>query len=149
MHEIDGSGASSLYMPGGGSLHPATAETVAAKLHYVHQAGGAVFKIAVRKMAELSEAVLARNELKACELDLFIPHQANERIITATAERLELPVEKIVINIGEFGNTTCGTIPLAMNTALEQGRLKKGDKLLLAAFGGGFTVGATLLQWEF
>jgi 3-oxoacyl-[acyl-carrier-protein] synthase III len=149
VHEIDGSGASSLYMPGGGSLHPATAETVAAKMHYVHQSGGAVFKIAVRKMAELSEAVLQRNDLTAGEIDLFIPHQANKRIITATAERLELPEEKIVINIGEFGNTTCGTIPLAMQTALEQGRLKKGDTVLLAAFGGGYTVGATLLQWEY
>jgi 3-oxoacyl-[acyl-carrier-protein] synthase III len=149
VHEIDGSGASSLYMPGGGSLHPATAETVAAKMHYVHQSGGAVFKIAVRKMAELSEAVLQRNDLTAGEIDLFIPHQANKRIITATAERLELPEEKIVINIGEFGNTTCGTIPLAMQTALEQGRLKKGDTVLLAAFGGGYTVGATLLRWEY
>jgi 3-oxoacyl-[acyl-carrier-protein] synthase-3 len=148
VHEIDGSGASSLYMPGGGSLNPATAETVAAKMHYVHQAGGAVFKIAVRKMSELSEAVLSRNDLTANDIDLLIPHQANKRIILATAERLEMPEEKIVINIGEFGNTTCGTIPLAMNTALEEGRLKKGDKILLAAFGGGFTVGATLLQWE-
>ncbi len=149
VHEIDGSGASSLYMPGGGSLHPSTAETVAARMHYVHQEGGAVFKIAVRKMAELSEAVLQRNDLTAAELDLFIPHQANKRIILATAERLELPEEKIIINIGDYGNTTCGTIPLAMQTALEQGRLKKGDKVLLAAFGGGYTVGATLLQWEF
>ena len=148
VHEIDGSGASSLYMPGGGSLHPATAETVAAKMHYVHQAGGAVFKIAVRKMSELSELVLERNDLTAADIDLLIPHQANKRIILATAERLQLPEEKIVINIGEYGNTTCGTIPLAMHTALEEGRLKKGDKILLAAFGGGFTVGATLLQWE-
>ncbi|WP_089842574.1 beta-ketoacyl-ACP synthase III [Granulicella pectinivorans] len=148
VHEIDGSGASSLYMPGGGSLHPSTAETVAARMHYVHQAGGAVFKIAVRKMSELSEAVLKRNDLTAEDIDLLIPHQANKRIILATAERLEMPEEKIIINIGEFGNTTCGTIPLAMNTALEQGRLKKGTKVLLAAFGGGFTVGATLLQWE-
>jgi len=149
VHEIDGSGATSLFMPGGGSLHPSTAETVAAKMHYVHQSGGAVFKIAVRKMAELSEAVLTRNGLAAGDLDLFIPHQANKRIILATAERLELPEEKIVINIGEYGNTTGGTIPLAMFTALEQGRLKKGDTVLLAAFGGGFTVGAALLQWEF
>ena len=149
VHEIDGSGAGSLYMPGGGSLHPATAETVAAKMHYVHQSGGAVFKIAVRKMAELSEAVLRRNDLTAGEIDLFIPHQANKRIITATAERLQLPEEKIVINIGEFGNTTCGTIPLAMQTALEEGRLKKGDTVLLAAFGGGYTAGATLLRWEY
>ncbi len=149
LHEIDGSGASSLYMPAGGSLHPATAETVAAKMHYVHQSGGAVFKIAVRKMSELSEAVLTRNDLSASDLDLFIPHQANQRIILATAERLGVPEEKIVINIGDYGNTTCGTIPLAMQTALDQGRLKKGDTVLLAAFGGGFTVGATLLRWEF
>jgi 3-oxoacyl-[acyl-carrier-protein] synthase-3 len=149
VHEIDGSGAQSLYMPGGGSLHPSTAETVAAKMHYVHQSGGAVFKIAVRKMSELSEAVLVRNGLTAQDLDVFIPHQANKRIILATAERLELPEDKIVINIGEYGNTTGGTIPLAMETALSQGRLKKGDTVLLAAFGGGFTVGATLLRWEF
>ena len=148
VHEIDGSGASSLYMPGGGSLHPSTAETVAARMHYVHQAGGAVVKIAVRKMSELSEAVLKRNDLTAEDIDLLIPHQANKRIILATAERLEMPEEKIIINIGEYGNTTCGTIPLAMQTALDTGRLKKGTKVLLAAFGGGFTVGATLLQWE-
>jgi 3-oxoacyl-[acyl-carrier-protein] synthase-3 len=148
VHEIDGSGASSLYMPGGGSKHPATAETVATKMHFVHQEGGAVFKVAVRKMAELSEAVLARNELTAGDIDLFIPHQANKRIIQATAERLGLPEEKIVINIGEYGNTTGGTIPLAMATALEQGRLKKGATVLLASFGGGYTVGSTLLQWE-
>jgi 3-oxoacyl-[acyl-carrier-protein] synthase-3 len=149
VHEIDGSGAQSLYMPGGGSLNPATADTVAAKMHYVHQSGGAVFKIAVRKMSELSEAVLMRNDLTASDVDLFIPHQANKRIILATAERLELPEEKIVINIGEYGNTTGGTIPLAMDTALSEGRLKKGDTVLLAAFGGGYTVGATLLRWEF
>ncbi len=148
IHEIDGSGASSLYMPGGGSLHPSTAETVAAKMHYVHQEGGAVFKVAVRKMAELSEAVMARNGLTSRDIDLFIPHQANRRIIMATAERLGLPEDRIVINIGEYGNTTGGTIPLAMDTALKQGRLKKGMTVLLAAFGGGFTVGATLLRWE-
>jgi 3-oxoacyl-[acyl-carrier-protein] synthase-3 len=147
-HEIDGSGAQSLYMPGGGSLHPASAETVAAKMHYVHQEGGAVFKVAVRKMAELSETLLARNGLTAADVDLFIPHQANQRIIVATAERLGMPVEKIVINIGEYGNTTGGTIPLAMHTALEQGRLKPGMTVLLASFGGGYTVGATLLRWE-
>ncbi len=147
-HEIDGSGAQSLYMPGGGSLHPASAETVAAKMHFVHQEGGAVFKVAVRKMAELSETLLARNGLTAADIDLFIPHQANQRIIVATAERLGMPVEKIVINIGEYGNTTGGTIPLAMHTALEQGRLKPGMTVLLASFGGGYTIGATLLRWE-
>ncbi len=148
IHEIDGSGATSLYMPAGGSLHPATADTVGAKMHYVHQEGGAVFKVAVRKMAELSEALLTRNGLTAADVDLFIPHQANKRIILATAERLGMPEEKIVINIGEYGNTTAGTIPLAMNTALEEGRLKPGMTVLLAAFGGGYTIGATLLRWE-
>jgi 3-oxoacyl-[acyl-carrier-protein] synthase-3 len=149
MHQIDGAGASSLYMPGGGSLNPSTAATVAAKMHFVHQEGGAVFKVAVRRMSEISEALLTRNGLTAADVDLFIPHQANERIILATAERLGMPVDKIVINIGEYGNTTGGTIPLAMHTALEQGRLKKGMTVLLASFGGGYTVGATLLRWEF
>jgi 3-oxoacyl-[acyl-carrier-protein] synthase-3 len=149
IHEVDGSGATSLYMPAGGSLHPATAETVANKMHYVHQEGGAVFKVAVRKMTELSEAVLTRNGLTADDIDLFIPHQANLRIIQSTAERLGMPEEKIVINIGEYGNTTGATIPLAMGTAIEQGRLKKGMTVLLASFGGGYTVGATLLRWEF
>ena len=148
VHEIDGSGAASLYMPGGGSLHPPTAETVAAKMHYVHQEGGAVFKVAVRKMSELSETLLTRNDLTAADLDCFIPHQANKRIILATAERLGMPEDKVVINIGEYGNTTAGTIPIAMHTALEQGRLKKGDTVLLASFGGGYTVGTTLLRWE-
>ncbi len=148
IHEIDGTGATSLYMPAGGSLHPATAETVATKMHFVHQEGGAVFKVAVRKMAELSEALLQRNGLTAADVDLFIPHQANKRIILATAERLGMPEEKIVINIGEYGNTTAGTIPLAMHTALQEGRLKKGMTVLLAAFGGGYTIGSTLLRWE-
>jgi 3-oxoacyl-[acyl-carrier-protein] synthase III len=148
VHEIDGSGASSLYMPGGGSLHPPTAETVAAKMHYVHQEGGAVFKVAVRKMAELSETLLQRNGLTAADVDLFIPHQANKRIILSTAEKMGMPEEKIVINIGEYGNTTAATIPLAMHTAIQQGRLKRGATVLLASFGGGYTVGATLLRWE-
>lgn len=148
VHEVDGSGASSLYIPAGGSLHPATAATVAGRQHFVHQEGGAVFKVAVRKMAEVSEALLARNSMTAADVDCFIPHQANRRIILATAERLNMPEEKVIINIGEYGNTTAGTIPLAMCTALEEKRLKKGDTVLLASFGGGFTVGATLLRWE-
>jgi 3-oxoacyl-[acyl-carrier-protein] synthase-3 len=148
IHEIDGSGATSLYMPGGGSLHPSTVDTVQAKMHFVHQEGGAVFKVAVRKMSELSEALLTRNGLTTADVDLFIPHQANKRIILATAERLGMPEDKIVINIGEYGNTTGGTIPLAMHTALAEGRLKKGMTILLASFGGGYTVGATLLRWE-
>ncbi|MFP5231360.1 MAG: beta-ketoacyl-ACP synthase III [Acidobacteriota bacterium] len=149
IHEIDGSGANSLYMPGGGSLHPPTIETVSAKMHYVHQEGGAVFKVAVRKMSELGERVLDRNGLKASDVDLFIPHQANERIIMATADRLGLARENIVINIGEYGNTTAATIPLAINTALTQGRLKKGMTILLSSFGGGFTIASTLLRWEY
>ena len=147
-HEIDGSGAPALNMPGGGSLNPPTAETVAAKMHYVHQDGAAVYKFAVRKMAEAAETVLERNGLTGKDLALFIPHQANKRIILSTAERLGLPEERVIINIDRYGNTTAGTIPLAMQTAIDEGRLKKGDLVLLASVGAGFTVGATLLQWE-
>ncbi len=149
VHEIDGSGAVSLNMPAGGSLNPASAETVAQKMHYVHQDGGAVYKFAVRKMAEASEAVLTRNGVTGKDLKCFIPHQANKRIILSTAERLGMEEHCVVINIDRYGNTTAATIPLAMQTALEDGRLKKGDLVLLASVGAGFTVGATLLQWEF
>jgi 3-oxoacyl-[acyl-carrier-protein] synthase-3 len=148
-HEIDGSGASALNMPGGGSLHPPTAETVASKMHYVHQDGQAVYKFAVRKMAEAAEIILSRNGLVGKDLGCFIPHQANKRIILSTAERLGLPEESVIINIDRFGNTTAATIPMAMQTALEEKRLKKGDLVLLASVGAGFTVGATLLRWEF
>jgi 3-oxoacyl-[acyl-carrier-protein] synthase-3 len=147
-HEIDGSGACSLYMPGGGSLHPATAETVAANMHVVHQDGQAVYKFAVRKMAEAAEMLLARNGVTGKDLACFIPHQANKRIILSTAERLGLPLERVVINIDRFGNTTAATIPMAMQTAVDEGHLKKGDLVLLASVGAGFTVGTTLLQWE-
>ena len=149
VHEIDGSGANALQMPGGGSLHPATHETVDAKQHFVHQDGGAVYKIAVRKMAELSEKVLQRNDITGADIDTFIPHQANRRIIEATADRLGMPLDRVVINIDRYGNTTAATIPLAMDTALTEGSLKKGNLVLLASFGGGYTVGATLLRWEF
>ena len=148
-HEVDGHGGSSLCMPGGGSLHPSTAETVAEHLHYIKQEGQTVYKFAVRKMMEASERVLERNGLAGGEIATFIPHQANKRIIQATAERLGLAPERVVINIDRYGNTTGGTIPLAMGTALEEGRLKKGDLVLLASVGAGFTVGATLLRWEF
>ena len=147
MHEIDGSGAVSLYMPAGGSKLPPSHETVDKKMHYVHQDGQAVFKYAVRKMAEVSEKLLERNGLTGKDVDVFIPHQANRRIIMSAAERLGMPEEKVIINIGEYGNTTAGTIPLAMGTAIEQGRLKKGSMVLLASVGAGFTVGATLLRW--
>jgi 3-oxoacyl-[acyl-carrier-protein] synthase-3 len=149
IHEVDGSGGCSLFMPGGGSLNPSTHETVDKKMHYVHQDGGAVFKFAVRKQLEVCEKLLERNGLKVSDIDVFIPHQANKRIISATAERLGLPEEKIIINIDRFGNTTAGTIPLAMNTAIEEGKLKKGNLVLLASVGAGFTVGATLLRWAY
>ena len=149
IHEIDGSGACSLYMPGGGSLNPSTHETVDKKMHYVHQDGGAVFKFAVRKMADLCDQILTRNNLKGSDIDAFIPHQANQRIITATADRLKMRPESVIINIDRYGNTTAGTIPLAMDTARQEGRLKKGSLVLLASVGAGFTVGATLLRWAY
>ena len=149
LHEVDGSGGCSLYMPGGGSLNPSTHETVEKKMHYVHQDGGAVFKYAVRKMAEVCERILQRNGLKGSDIDVFIPHQANKRIITATADRLTMRPESVIVNIAEYGNTTAGTIPLAMETARQEGKLKKGDLVLLASVGAGFTVGATLLRWAF
>ncbi|MGH9596136.1 MAG: beta-ketoacyl-ACP synthase III [Edaphobacter sp.] len=148
-HEIDGSGGPALNMPGGGSLHPPTAETVEKKMHYVHQEGQAVYKFAVRKMAEAAELILTRNGVEGKDLGCFIPHQANKRIILSTAERLGMPEESVIINIDRFGNTTAATIPMAMQTALEEKRLKKGDLVLLASVGAGFTIGATLLRWEF
>ncbi|MEO6805581.1 MAG: beta-ketoacyl-ACP synthase III [Edaphobacter sp.] len=148
-HEIDGSGGPALNMPGGGSLHPSTAETVEKKMHYVHQEGQAVYKFAVRKMAEAAELILTRNGLEGKDLGCFIPHQANKRIILSTAERLGMPEESVIINIDRYGNTTAATIPMAMQTAIEEKRLKKGDLVLLASVGAGFTIGATLLRWEF
>jgi 3-oxoacyl-[acyl-carrier-protein] synthase III len=149
LHEVDGSGGCALYMPGGGSLHPSSHETVDQKMHYVHQDGQTVFKFAVRKMADLCERLLERNGLTGKDLDLFIPHQANLRIIQATADRIGLPKEKVVVNIDRYGNTTSATIPLAMQTAVEEGRLKRGNLVLLASVGAGFTVGASLLRWAF
>src|SRR5580692_10018869 len=149
IHEVDGSGGCSLYMPGGGSLNPSTHETVDQKMHYVHQDGQAVFKFAVRKQTELCEKILDRNGVKASDIDVFIAHQANKRIISATADRLGLRPESIVINIDRYGNTTAGTIPLAMETARQEGKLKKGDLVLLASVGAGFTVGAALLRWAY
>lgn len=149
IHEVDGSGGCSLYMPGGGSLNPSSHETIDKKMHYVHQDGQQVFKFAVRKQTEVCEKLLARNGLKGSDIDAFIPHQANLRIINATAERLGLRPESVVVNIERYGNTTAGTIPLAMNTAVEEGKLNKGSLVLLASVGAGFTVGATLLRWAF
>ena len=147
--QIEGMGGQFLYMPGGGSLNPASHETVDQKMHYIHQDGKNVFKYAVKKMAEMTEKVLAKHGLTGHDVDCFIAHQANRRIITATAERLGMPLEKVIINIDRYGNTTAGTIPLAMETALEEKKLKKGDLVLLAAVGAGFTAGATLLRWAY
>jgi 3-oxoacyl-[acyl-carrier-protein] synthase-3 len=147
-HEIDGSGAPALNMPGGGSLNPPTEETVAKNMHVVRQDGQAVYKFAVRKMAEAAETVLARNGIAGSDLDCFIPHQANKRIILSTADRLGLSLDRVIINIDRFGNTTAATIPIAMKTAVDDGKLKKGSLVLLASVGAGFTVGTTLLRWE-
>jgi len=147
--QIEGMGGQYLFMPGGGSLHPASHETVDQKMHYIHQDGKQVFKYAVKKMAEMTERILEKNKLTGKDVDCFIAHQANLRIITATADRLGMPREKVIINIDRFGNTTAGTIPIAMRTAIEEGKLKKGDVVLIAAVGAGFTSGATLLRWAF
>jgi 3-oxoacyl-[acyl-carrier-protein] synthase III len=149
IHEVDGSGGEYLYMPGGGSLNPSSKDTIEKKMHYVHQDGQQVFKFAVRKQTELCQKLLERNGLKGSDIDAFIPHQANLRIINATAERLELRPESVVVNIDRYGNTTAGTIPLAMGTAWEEGKLKKGSLVMLASVGAGFTVGATLLRWAY
>ena len=149
VHQIEGIGGQYLYKPGGGSLHPASHATVDQKMHYIHQDRRNVFKYAVQKMSDVTLQVLEKNQLTAADVDCFIAHQANRRIITATAERLKMPLEKVIINIDRFGNTTAGTIPLAMQTALDEGKLKKGDLLLIASVGAGFTSGATLLKWAF
>src|SRR5882724_4974313 len=147
--EIDGSGGEYLKMPAGGSRMPATLETVQNRMHYVHQDGQQVFRYAVRKMYEVCHEVLRRNGLTAADVSLMIPHQANRRIIAATAERLGLPFDRIIINIDRYGNTTAGTIPLATRDALTSGRLKKGDLVMFAAVGAGYTVGAALWRWSF
>jgi 3-oxoacyl-[acyl-carrier-protein] synthase III len=147
--EVDGSGGDFLKMPAGGSRLPASHETVDKRMHFVHQEGQQVFKYAVRKMYEASRELLERNGLTLDDLAVMIPHQANKRIITAAADRLGIPPEKVVVNIDRYGNTTAGTIPLATRDAVCQGRLKKGDLVLFAAVGAGFTVGASLWRWAF
>jgi 3-oxoacyl-[acyl-carrier-protein] synthase-3 len=149
MGEIDGSGGDYLKMPAGGSRLPASCETVTKRLHYVHQEGSQVFKYAVRKMYEVSRDLLDRNGFKPADVAVMIPHQANRRIITAAAERLNLSLDKVVINIDRYGNTTAATIPLATRDAIEQGRIKKGDLVLMAAVGAGYTVGASLWRWAY
>jgi 3-oxoacyl-[acyl-carrier-protein] synthase-3 len=148
VHEVDGSGGPALNLVAGGSLHPATHETIDAGQHFIHQDGQTVYKFAVRKMAEATTKVLERNGVEGKDVDVFIPHQANLRIIKATADRLGMGPERVIINIDRYGNTSAGTIPLAMGTAMEEGKLKKGDLVLIAAAGAGFTVGAALFRWE-
>lgn len=147
-NEVDGSGGCYLYMLGGGSLNPATHETVDKRMHYIHQDGGHVFKYAVRKMVESPRQLLEKNGLTTDELDLFVAHQANLRIISAAKERLGLPDEKVVTNIAKYGNTTAATIPLALASALDEGRLKPGHLVMLTSVGAGFTVGSVLLRWS-
>jgi 3-oxoacyl-[acyl-carrier-protein] synthase-3 len=147
--EIDGSGGQFLYQPAGGSRLPASAETVAKRQHYVHQEGQQVFKYAVKKMYELSTELLERNKLKASDIRVLIPHQANRRIITGAAERLGLSPEQVVINIDRYGNTTSATLPLATRDAIAQGRLKKGDLVMFATVGAGYTAGASLWRWAY
>jgi 3-oxoacyl-[acyl-carrier-protein] synthase-3 len=148
LHEIDGSGGPALRMPAGGSRLPASHETVSERLHYVKQDGQTVFKFAVKKSQEIALTLLGRNGVSGADLDLFVSHQANRRIIEATSQRLGLSPEKVVINLERYGNTTAGTIPLALADARAAGRLKKGHLVLLASVGAGFTVGSVLLRWS-
>ena len=147
-HMIDGSGGAALCMPAGGSKMPASHETVDNRLHYVKQEGATVFKFAVKNTEEIARRILGRNNLEPSDLDLFVSHQANRRIIEASSERLGLGPDKVIINLEMYGNTTAGTIPLALADARRQGRVKKGDLVLLCSVGAGFTVGAVLLRWS-
>lgn len=148
-HEIDGSGGPALCMPAGGSKLPASHETVDKRQHFVHQDGATVFRFAVRKTEEICRRLLAKNNLAPSDLDLFVSHQANRRIISSAAERLQLDMSRVVINIEKYGNTTAATIPLALSDALADGRLKRGDLVMLTSVGAGFTVGAVLLRWAY
>jgi 3-oxoacyl-[acyl-carrier-protein] synthase III len=149
LNEIDGSGGDYLKQPAGGSRMPSSIETVQSRLHYVKQDGQQVFKYAVRKMYEVCRDLLAKNGLTAQDVKVMIPHQANRRIITAAADRLGIACDRVIINIDRYGNTTAGTIPLATQDAIDQGKLHKGDLVLFAAVGAGFTVGANLWRWAF
>jgi 3-oxoacyl-[acyl-carrier-protein] synthase III len=148
-HDVDGSGGNYLYMPGGGSLHPSTHGTVDKNMHVVHQDGSQVFKYAVRRMAELAHCLLERNGFSSGDLALVVPHQANLRIIRAMQQRLGVDDSKVMVNIDRYGNTTAGTIPLGLRDAVAEGRLHKGDLVLLAAVGAGYTTGGVLLRWAY
>ena len=149
LHEIDGSGGEFLNMPAGGSRLPASIETVQKRQHYIHQAGQPVFKFAVRRMYEVCRDLLARDNIDPSQVKVMIPHQANRRIITACTERLGLDPDRVIINIGRYGNTTSATLPLATREAVDSGKLQKGDLVLFAAVGAGYTVGASLWRWAY
>jgi 3-oxoacyl-[acyl-carrier-protein] synthase-3 len=146
MHS-DGSYLELLYQPGFGTRHPASAEGIAEKMHTLKMQGNDVFKVAVRSLTEVSQEALTANGLSSADVDLFIPHQANRRILEATAKRLELTDEQCFINVHKYGNTSGATIPIGMDEANRQGLLKEGSLVLMAAFGGGFTWGSVLLRW--
>ena len=148
-HDVDGSGGCSLYMPGGGSLHPASHETVEKRMHYVHQEGQQVFKYAVRRMADVACQLIERNGFSSQDLALVVPHQANARIIRATQARLGIDDSKMLINIDRYGNTTAATIPLGLRDAIEEGRLRHNDLVMLLAVGAGYTTGGILLRWAY
>ena len=145
---MDGNGGEYLIVPGGGSRIPATVESVKSRQHFIKQDGKTVYKFAIRGMADVSEEILSRNNLSGEDIALFIPHQANKRIIDAAAERCGISSEKVLINIDRYGNTTAGTIPIAMNEAVENNQIKDGDYILLASFGAGFTWGSILIKWK-
>jgi len=144
---IDGSGEDSLYMRGGGSLNPPTHETVDKKMHFLYQDGKAVFKVAVKGMADVSYELMQKNNLTSDDIAYLVPHQANLRIINATAERMGLSKDKVMINIDKYGNTTAATIPLCLVEYYRDGKLKKGDKIILSAFGAGYTWGSAYVVW--
>lgn len=144
----DGSGKNALYMAGGGSLNPPTAETVAQGMHFLVQDGKAVFKVAVVGMADVSREIMDRNSLTGSDIDWLVPHQANLRIISACAERMDLAMSKVMVNIDRYGNTTAATIPLCLSEWWQQGKLRKGQTVILSAFGAGFTWGSVLLKWS-
>ena len=148
-HDVDGSGGQFLFMPGGGSLNPSTVETAEKKMHYVHQEGSQVFKYAVRRMAELAVHLVQRNGLTSDDIALVVPHQANLRIIKAMQERLGVEDSKVMVNIDRYGNTTAATIPLGLRDAVAEGRLKKGDLVLILTVGAGYTTGGILLRWAY
>lgn len=145
---IDGEGGKFLYQPAGGSAKPASHETVDNREHYIHQEGQAVFKAAVKGMADVTVEIMEKNNLSKDDISWLVPHQANFRIISATAQRMGLPLEKVMVNIDRYANTTSATIPSCLSEWYESGKLKKGDKIIIASFGAGFTLGAIYMRWS-